>query len=273
MIINSGKVNHTLNLSLQWQKPFEDSDCPPNILLMGDSVDRQVVEEFCGSQNVQDWSNKLFGYKKDTLGAALCKKSEGSMGQLHFFGSNASGPYLHNYRNTPKEPFADTKARLCKGIEVYSRNVGVPTLIVFQIMLWDITVFKKIRIAVEVKAQRYRENMIARVKDLQSCKNLSSTIMLRTVPAMLWGGSTNVVFNNVLRNLSREMGIGMVDYDAMVWGADRNFSRQPTLFRDATHPSKRFSAKLAARLLSIGNDVCNRSAYAASADETPAWTS
>ena len=137
----------------------------------------------------------------------------------------------------------------------------------------DITVFNKIRIAEKVKAQRYRENMIARVKELQSCKNSSSTLFLRTVPKISWGGTVVVLFNNVLKNISREMGISFVDYDTMVWGADRNFSRQPTLFRDATHPSKHFSAKLASHLLRIGNDICNRSADAASADGIPTWTS
>jgi hypothetical protein len=261
----SSKINN--NIGGSQARAFNLSHCRPKILLIGDSVDRQLVEGLCetkqsSSATTQDWANKVFKYSKSSSGAVLCNTSEWSIGQLHVFGSNPSGPYLNNYRNTPGDPFIDTKPRICKGIEVFSRNVGVPTLIVFQIMLWDISVLLKTRLPVQAKVQRYRDNIIARVKEIQLCKNRSSTLMLRTVPAVAWAWAENLgsLFNGVLRNVSREMGIAIQDYDTMLWGTDRNFSRHDALFRDTTHPRKELSIKFASHLLDVAGDLCTRSA-------------
>jgi hypothetical protein len=256
----AAEVDSPVRLSVAEERNFNSSSCPPKILLLGDSVDRQVVEELCnrtGNQTIRDWSNKMFGYKQSAAGAALCETTEGSIGHLHVFGSNASGPYLHNISNTLNDLFVDTSARLCKGIEVFSHNVGLPTLIVFQIMLWDIYIFHRIQNITEaVKAQTYRNNIIARVKEIQSCKNSSSLLVLRTVPAMQWGRRLVVMFNEELKSISKEMGIGILDYDAMLWGMDRQNSRERALFRDVMHPRKEFSAKFASHLLDIGGDIC-----------------
>jgi hypothetical protein len=256
-----------MQLTVNRPRDFNSTCCPPKILLIGDSLDRHVVEEVCFADNLtlRDWSNGTFGYRKDTWGAALCETSKGigSISFLHVFGSNASGPYLRNLISTPTDPFVDTKARVCKGIEMYSNNVKVPTLIVFHIVLWDVHILRKQKYPPEqVKVQRFRNNMIARVQEIQSCKNRSSILMLRTAPAMRWGQSLVVLFNDVLKNISKEMGIGIIDYDDLLWGMDRSESREPKLFRDQTHPRKEFSAKFARHLLSIGGDICKRSACA-----------
>jgi hypothetical protein len=248
---------------------------------MGDSVDRQVVEALCmsnafGKIKIQGWSNKMFGYKKNAGGAVLCKTSGGSIGQLHLFGSSSSGPYLNNISSTPEDPFVDTKPRVCKGIEVYSRDIGVPTLIVFQIMIWDLYLLRKINVTKDVKLQKYRENMMARVKEIQRCKDPSSTLVLRTVPAMRWGAELVFLFNDELRNISRDMEIGILDYDAMLWGFDRNVSRERTLFRDSMHPRQEFGAKFALHLLKLGDEICKRrlrSAEATGEEEIMSWTS
>jgi hypothetical protein len=104
--------------------------------------------------------------------------------------------------------------------------------------------------------------MIARVQEIQNCKNRSSSLLLRTAPSMKWGQRLVGLFNNVLKNISKEMGIGIVDYDDLLWGMERSVSREPKLFRDETHPRKEFSAKFAWHLLSIGGDICKRSACA-----------
>jgi hypothetical protein len=234
-------------------------ECPPKILLLGDSVDWHCVEDVCSDQIVQDWSNNMFGYKQSALGAALCKVSGsgGSIGHLHVFGSNPSGPYLHDLISTLNDPLVDTKARLCKGIEFFSTNVGVPTLIVFQIMLWDVWMVRQLNdIPEEVKVQRYRDNMIARVNEIQECKDQSSVLVLRTVPVMIWGERLVVLFNDVLKNISRDMNIGIIDYDLMLWGLDRNMEREPTLFCDKMHPRKEFSTTFAAHVLDIGKEMC-----------------
>jgi hypothetical protein len=246
--------NLTLHLNFK-------TSCPPKILLMGDSVDRHLVEDFCisksgSSEAVHNWSYKMFGYRTHALGAALCNLTEGIVGHLHFFGSNASGPYLHNLSSTIEDPFIDTEARICKGIEVYSRNVAVPTLIAFQVLLWDVYIYARIPVADNVKAQRYKESMFARVKDIQACKHKLSTLMLRTVPAMLWNNNLVVLFNGVMKSIARDLGIRILDYDSMLWGMDRNMTREQTLFRDQMHPRREFNSIFASHLISIGNDHC-----------------
>jgi hypothetical protein len=237
------------------------------------------VEAHCISvnQTIEDWSKNVLSHRKwAPRGASLCNASNignGSIAHLHVFGSNASGPYLHGIDNTPADPFMNTDARLCKGIELYSHHVGLPTLIVFQIMLWDIYVLHEMHhVPEQVKVQKYRDNMIARVKEIQRCKNRRSALVLRTAPAMLWGKRLIVLFNEVIRSIATDMGIGIVDYDAMVWGMDRSASREKTLFRDHTHPRIEISTRFASHLLRLGAALCKRGARtAAGVHEDPTW--
>ncbi len=147
-------------------------------------------------------------------------------------------------------------------------------MIVFQILLWDIYVYHDFQnVPDEVQVLRYRDNMIARVKEIQRCKNQRSVLVLRTVPAMLFAQRPVALLNRVLKNVSRDMGIGIVDYDAMLWGLDRSMSRDPALFRDWLHPRKEFSAEFASHLMKIGDHVCQRTNRPAIAPEIPPWIS
>ena len=61
----------------------------------------------------------------------------------------------------------------------------------------DVYIYTRMPDAEETKVQRYRDNIIARVQDIQRCKHECSTLMLHTVPAMLWAHQLVVKFNDV----------------------------------------------------------------------------
>jgi hypothetical protein len=134
-------------------------------------------------------------------------------------------------------------------------------LSVFQIMLWGVWMVHQLNdIPEEVKVQRYLDNMIARVNEIQECKYQSSVLVLRTVPVMIWGERLVILFNDVIKNISRDMNIGILDFDLMLWGLDRNMEREPTLFLDNMHQRKEFSTKFAAHVLDIGKEMCKHGA-------------
>ena len=241
--------------------------CMPIILLLGDSVDRHTVLDHCQAQGVApgNWSHGLFRYVKDPLhAAAVCRGSRGIIGHLHLFGSNATGPYGANqsWSSSSEDPLVDTKARIAKGIEVFTREVGTPTLILYQSMLWDMfwaeqspTLSKLPR---EEQAELFRAMITARLEEIFRIKDPSTAVYTRTTPRSRRYTRTAELFNNVTMEVARNMSsrLGLVEFDAMVWGSSLSFDRQPRLFRDPVHPNKEMTQALAAHLFDVAGGLC-----------------
>lgn len=264
------------NLSLQWHNSSNSvldpivRHCRAKILLLGDSVDRYVVLEYCESQNItpSNWSHGLFKYKqikserknsgksgiqdKALLGAAYCSTSKGIIGHLHLFGSNASGPYHGNLKNHKEDRFIDTTPRICTGIKLFGREFGIPSMIVFQIVFWDACTMS--RWPAELQAAIYRRNIVSRLHDIVACKEPATALYLRTALMPEWKRRSVALYNSILRNISKEMRVPLIDFDSAVRGPGGR--TDPGLFRDATHPRRDLTAKLGADLLAVGGRIC-----------------
>ena len=105
------------------------------LLLIGDSVDRCIVQDWCGlqrSRGVQvtsfNWGDSSIKYasKKGMMPSDICVSTTDSIAFVHIFGSNATGPYLHMFSNSPEDPYVDTQVRVKKSIELYKAHVGLP---------------------------------------------------------------------------------------------------------------------------------------------------
>ena len=244
---------------------YRGTQCPPIILLLGDSVDRHAVLEYCRALKItpKNWSHGLFRHKDDPLcGAAVCHSPRGTIGHLHLFGSNATGPYGTNQDITSHagDPFIDTKPRIAKGIELFTQEIGRPTLIVYQTLLWDLfwTIKSPTLSRLPRKKQRevFGELVIERLQEVIRIKEESTALYLRTAPPSWWQYHTVLEFNHVTRRISRDMNLTLVDFDTMVWGSNRSFARRPHLFRDLVHPRKEWTQMLASHLINIGNNLC-----------------
>lgn len=230
--------------------------CTPNILLIGDSVDRLSVMNFCESYQNQtvDWADGLFRTRR--FDAQLCHTLHGNMAHLHVYGSNATGPYFAGLKTTKRDRYLDTQGRMRKGLEIFTRKLGPPTLIIFQIVAWDLSRLMADRaLSDPAKQAQYRDNMLARARELLVLKDNSTTLLLRTAPASNFAQGLMREYNAILRNISRELGVGLVDFDRMLWAPPASGTRAvtvPDLFKDNVHPHRRFLARFGEHLMRLG---------------------
>ena len=216
------------------------------ILLLGDSVDRYIADNFCETEGKDtcEWAPGIFQYMYGRA-TVLCNSSFGVMGQIHLFGSHASGPYLNNLTNSLLDPFVDTPKRICKALDLFSKAYGIPTMIVYQTMFWDVLMMVgQHETSNEVHAAIYQENVMARLDDISRCKDQSSLIALRTVPRTYVETALVDQLNNVVRNISRDAGFKLFDFDLLVWGPEGySSSKENSLFRDNLHPREHICAR------------------------------
>jgi hypothetical protein len=231
----------------------QDEPCFPNILIIGDSVDRLIVQRFCESRGTHsiDWADGIFRTRR--FDSVLCRTSHGCISHLHVYGSNATGPYFAGVNTTEHDPYAGTQARIRKGLELFTYKLGPPTIVVFQIVAWDLSRLMRDRaLSDPTKLAEYRDNMAARVREILALKPNATTLLLRTAPASNFAKGLMHAYNAVLRNLSREMGVGLVDFDRMLWAAPAGRAVAiGDLFKDNVHPHRRFLARFGEHLIEL----------------------
>jgi hypothetical protein len=233
-----------------------EAACPPAVLLLGDSVDRYVVRDFCEAQNLtyEDWSGRTFRYRYEDVssGTSICQSPNGTLGHLHLFGTNATGPYRNNIFNNRWDPFVDTPLRICKGIEVFTRNVGPPAAIVFQTVLWDALAFsKQLWLPDEAKVEAFRAALLDRIRDIDRCRGHATELVLRTVPLSIWASGITALLNDVIRNTSAALGLRLLDWDTDIraWASPKE--DEIGIFRDAIHPSAKYCLRFAQKVLAL----------------------
>jgi hypothetical protein len=240
--------------------PPRGSACKPVVLLLGDSVDRYIVRDFCSLHNgtVEDWSRQAFMYKaKDEASASsLCSLPSRALAHLHLFGSNQTGPYRDGIRESWFDPFVDTPVRICKGLELFARRVAAPTTIVFQVLMWDLLAVRGAPDAAAAAA-RYRARLRARLADVRRCAPPGAEVAIRTAPSSRWGGALMPAFNDALRGLARDAGLRLLDFDALAagWAAEAG-DAEADRFRDGYHPAETYCARFAERVLAAAAERC-----------------
>ncbi|KIZ04774.1 hypothetical protein MNEG_3180 [Monoraphidium neglectum] len=241
-------------------------------LLLGDSVDRYLVDDFCSGLNsstsnsslakLYDWTDGVFFYKTGASAAAVCdviqaNASVGSLAFVHLYGSQPHGPYLHGHVNNAQDPYTDTALRIPKALEQYQRRFQrLPDLIVYQAALWDV-----VKLEMPANLNLTAPLLETYVSDVrQTVANLTerypgATLMLRTTPglvgaAYLSQGRALHMYNAALRHVARERGLVLLDWAAMNSGiAD--------FLRDRMHPDAKHSRFFANVIVSVA-DHCTQ---------------
>ena len=125
------------------------------ILLIGDSVDRYIVGDWCWSigldsdkSNANVWSNHWGASSGLQYGNINSKKqpaficgsnlTNDSLGFVHTFGSNPTGPYYEGFTNNKEDHYADTPARIQRAMEVFYEEYPVPDMIYYNSVQWDL---------------------------------------------------------------------------------------------------------------------------------------
>jgi len=107
---------------------------PLSLLLIGDSLDRHMSQEWCDHQhsvgvysNQFAWGSSSFRYSKGMrIPSWMCTSDGHSIAFVHVYGSNDTGPYFHNYISTAEDPYIDTKSRVEMALGIYLSEFGTP---------------------------------------------------------------------------------------------------------------------------------------------------
>jgi hypothetical protein len=125
-----------------------------NVFMLGDSITRHMLEAVCRQAHksnhdveVREWSSKFY-YKwghglpygaAGQWGDTLCNYSPKKMANLHLFGSAPSAPYGYSEAyDRSQDQYVDTHTRVRQGMRIYVEKEGVPTMVVLDVLLWDI---------------------------------------------------------------------------------------------------------------------------------------
>lgn len=258
MLDRSGSVPTWKSLISNWTSvDLLHKALPQHILLLGDNVDRNIVDDLCSisvadEPPVADWTQGVFRYKEGASAAAYCQRPWGSVAFVHLYGASPRGPYLHDHVNTPDDPYTDTILRIEKSLSVY-KDVFLksPDMIVYQSNLWDEHLYRDPAKRgghpyVSLIVQKYLLNMEENIRLIRKLTPADTLLLLRTTPTAY--PILQPQFNAAIRLLGHRLDVGVVDWEVMAIRAEHS---TVSTFRDFHHPNEETSRAFGIALLSL----------------------
>jgi len=250
LVMNS--YNERDQLSIQWDTSYHcrgnKEAMNVNLFILGDSIDRYFVEDFCRVHYGQfhDWEKRgNFSYKVGAASALTCMIGQVKIGVLNIYGTNPKGPYFRNHTNVPDDPYADTELRIPHGIQTYQELFGIPNFVIFRGDLWDMHPLSSAMTNGEFdesninKTELINHMIHTYTEDFKQIKTLlpNAYIGTHTVPQIKWGAHLFSPIQNLLRYLSAE-NLGLFLFDLNLMTMDFNPNK---VLRDVHHPNRVFS--------------------------------
>ena len=229
-----------------------------DILLLGDSVDRYLIEDSCSLYNgsMLEWAHDVIKYKAAVSPSGICRCFWGTIGFVHLYGARPTGPYLLNHVNNAQDPYTDTTLRIPFVLSHYNRSFGkLPDVVVYQANLWDAQQFMRVYNETDERegvVRRYMADIDHNLDLVSDILPNSSVLLMRTTPTNL-AFKFEGEFNAALRCVSQRKGIGLLDWDLMTSTVEPRAS----MFRDRTHPNPAHSRGFAATLVKFSTLLSN----------------
>lgn len=235
-----------------------------NILILGDSVDRHIVEDWCAGTNSSGFNTHVVGWGPKSLkyggitsiiSPSYCVNGDGdSIAQIHLFGSNAHGPYYSDKWEMDNSKFEvrDSSFRCTEGIRIYVEFYGVPDRIFLKTVNWDNALAQNNRDNSEVS--HFIQNTHDRIREIESVVGKDVQIGVMTAPQVWYGGSAVPHLNVLLREFASAHNLMLYDYDYDVWGSKGfqfNKETQLAIMRSEfdIHPNIFYSAQAGRKIL------------------------
>lgn len=265
-------------LLLLWISSFS---CGYHVLLIGDSVDRYIVVDWCYIDRPKPASKLVcpdciywFEETGSKWDSSICIKGNDSIANVHHFGSRDQGPYF----SKPVVGERDLSPNIIRNsIYRYFDRIGAPDLILYQAVLWDVAYIKALYesepqnktllddLSIENTAtwnesiSTYTTNMRHRIHDVKEAikENLAR---LNLPTSVNFGLHTTVYnkhignlangFNNAIRALTHEYNLTLFDFDNEAWSTyNWNRDKEAFVMRDIVHPLPYFTGLAALKLL------------------------
>ena len=249
MNLESGTYNVTDKLpSYITETPSKHADLkhnPLNILLMGDSVDRYMVEDYCDRHDSPSviWSDIFVTYDHNCT--STCQIGMKRIAFIQVYGSRKLPPYLFSRVNTPEDLYANTEDRIPQALTKYIALYGTPDYIFYRTELWD---FHPRSGSVDVKGemrnatQRLEEFISNHEWAISLIRSIVPTAYIgsHTVPNIKWGMHLFHHYANSMRYISHKHGTFMYDWNLLL-SSHQNYD----YLRDGHHPSVPYSVSFA----------------------------
>jgi hypothetical protein len=239
-----------------------------SIFIIGDSIDRYIVKDWCGfiQRKGPHWQREFVDRGFHIMGilpSFICGSNAtgDSLAFLHHFGSASHGPYFHGYRNGPDRPYLDSMPRIQRAMELYFAEFGAPDRIFYHSAQWDskylIGIHGESRLEVIGSELRnnvtaaFRENVIKRLDQItELSRNLSTKLVdiaLRTAIfdpfvnkslVSIRTGTLVHAMNRIIYEIAVQRNLTYYDLDNEIWSiANWNYSRAKEVLRDQIHPN------------------------------------
>lgn len=227
------------------------------LLLLGDSVDRMAVDDWCilkRSQGLRanmtmSWCEEYaMGRKDHRWHCTSCQTNQDIVASVHLYGSSDEGPY---HFHDPNDTYQGTAIRLPLMITKFISLHGVPDRVIFHTNQWDsrcgeLDLYKHFK-----PVDLFRTDTLKRIDQIQQIFfNLKVDIGLRSAAWSAVGGNVIHIYNKIIRNISHKKNLTFYDLCDDLWSTmDYDKKMERHLFRDSIHPLHLYTARLAEKLL------------------------
>ena len=247
--LEAGVANASLTYAYAQNVPFLADPLPARrclagppapstrILLLGDSINRQVLQAGCGdvggrAPSAPIWTEQ-FTYREGASVSHVCELplGEGSVAAfLHVYGAAANGPYYMGHgsqgHSTPEavEFCGDTAERIPEALRQFTAKFGgPPTVVLFHSEVWDL-MDTGLRIEKGLLARRdlgarlnaYVLDLRRVFAQLRAALGPHALLGIHTVPLIMRDADLYHGFSNAMRLFARTSDVFMLDWGRLV---------------------------------------------------------
>jgi hypothetical protein len=227
------------------------------LLLLGDSVDRLAVVDWCVLKESQglrtnfteSWCEE---YEMTRIShrwhCFSCQTDRDIVASVHLFGSGGESPY---HASDKTDIYEGTAVRLPVMISKFISMHGIPDRVMFHTNQWDSRCGESDTYWVYKPVDLFRIDTLKRIDQIQRIfDNKNVDIGLRTAAWSVRGGDIIRMYNDIIRNISCEKNLTFYDLSEDLWSSiDHDGTMERCLFRDLIHPLPPYTARLAEKLL------------------------
>ena len=265
-----------------------------HVLLIGDSVDRSIVEDWCvesskrsstyiiGEESV--WNDGSITYQSSHTSMNLCYNAEGdSLAFTHHFGSHATGPYATMLSTGP---LVASNARIGRTMHLYLTKVGRPARVFYSSAMWDAvsTMHRSYSsnntlldtpgsVAWVADAEMFEAQVNARLDDILAAVALHDNssaawrpglasfngveVAVRTACWVAKQRDRLLTYNDVMRRIAARRNLTVYDFDRDCWGTmkDNAGAAGSYWLRDFVHPRTPFTATAGDKMLALAHSA------------------
>jgi hypothetical protein len=227
------------------------------LLLLGDSVDRRAVENWCilkrsrglRANFTASWCEEYeMGRVSHRWHCLSCQTDQDIVASVHLYGSGDVGPYhLSDYNDI----YEGTAVRLPLMLSKFVSMHGTPNRVMFHTNQWDARCGEMDMNKHYKPVDSFKIDTLKRIAQIQQFfKHKKVDIGLRTAAWSVRGGDAIHKYNKIIRTISHEKNLTFYDLSDDLWST-MNYDKtmEWRLFGDAIHPLPPYTARIADKLL------------------------